>query len=93
MAYDNAQPGRGLVGKNRYFDAARRTPHLTGHLYAHRDLKAGERIELSLWEFQSRPGEGFTIKAADPRSLSQEAFNSLPIAETSTNPLDDDIKF
>lgn len=87
------RPGSGIVGKNRYFDAARRTPHMTGHVYAHRDIKAGERIELSMWEFQSRPGEGFTIKASDPRSLSQEAGLTSAAGKATAAPLSDDIPF
>jgi hypothetical protein len=83
------KPGSGIVGKNRHFDAARRTPHMVGHLFAHRDLKAGERIELSMWEFKTRPGEGYTIQAKDPRSLSQEAGLTQAAGKATAAPSDD----
>jgi hypothetical protein len=90
MSYDNQKPGSGLVGKNKYFDAARRTPHMTGHVYAHRDIKVGERIELSLWKWQNRPDDGFTVRVGDPRSLSEEAYGEKPAP---ASPTDSDLPF
>lgn len=90
--HERDKPGSGIVGKNKFFDAARKTPHMVGHVFAHRDLKAGERIELSLWEFKTRPGDGYTIQAKDPRSLSQET-GLQPAAPTAAPPINDDIPF
>lgn len=90
--HDRDKPGSGIVGKNKFFDAARKTPHMKGHVFVHRDLKAGERIELSMWEFKTRPGEGYTIKCEDPRSLSQEA-GLQSVAPTAAPPINDDIPF
>lgn len=91
--HERDKPGSGIVGKNKFFDPARKTPHMVGHVFAHRDLKAGERIDLSMWEFKTRPGEGYTIQAKDPRSLSQEAGMQQPAATATAALLSDDIPF
>ena len=50
---------------NKYKSDGDQKPTMTGHLFAHRDLRAGERIELALWPHKT--GGGMSIKAQDPR--------------------------
>lgn len=69
MAYD-PKPGEGAIFPNKYKADGDKKPSLKGHIYVHKDLKAGDRIELALWPH--RTGGGFTIKSQDPRSLSEE---------------------
>lgn len=91
--HERDKPGSGIVGKNKFFDPERKTPHMVGHVFAHRDLKAGERIDLSMWEFKTRPGEGYTIQAKDPRSLSQEVGMQQRVVTIQTALPPDDIPF
>ena len=83
MAYEN-RPGEGAIFVNKYKTEGDKKPSYKGHIYVHKDLKAGDRIELAMWPH--RTGGGFTIKSQDPRSLSEEA-------EKPARQLDDDIKF
>lgn len=87
MAFEK-KPGDGAIFPNKYKADGDRKPSFTGSVYVHRDMKVGERIELALWPHKA--GGGYSIKASEPRSLSQEAFGDRPAAE---KPLSDDIPF
>jgi hypothetical protein len=50
MSYDNN--GKGALWSNKYFEQGGQMPKWTGNIVAHRDIKKGETIPLSVW-----PGE------------------------------------
>ena len=64
-SHNNAEPGKGGLWPNSYKTEGDKKPTMTGHLFAHRDLRAGERIELAAWPHKT--GGGMTLKAQDPR--------------------------
>ena len=85
---DRDAPGQGAIFPNRYKEEGDKKPTLKGHVFAHRDLKAGERIELALWPHKT--GGGYSIKCSEPRSLSQEAGMQQPAGTATAAPMGDD---
>lgn len=79
MAYEN-RPGDGAAFANKYANGNPKAPLWKGYVHHH---QTGDRIELAIWEKTSRKGEKFlSIKASEPRSMSQEAFGQeLPPAD------------
>ena len=63
--YNNTLPGKGAIFPNKYKSDGDQKPSMTGHLFAHRDLRKGERIELALWPHKT--GGGMSLKAQDVR--------------------------
>jgi hypothetical protein len=61
----NNDPGKGALFPNSYHAEGDKKPVMTGHLFAHRDLRVGERIELAAWHHKT--GWGMSIKAQDVR--------------------------
>jgi len=58
MAYEQ-KPGDISVFKNTPKDGRElspRAPNLTGYMIAHRDIRAGEKLEVSLWSRESSNG-------------------------------------
>jgi hypothetical protein len=63
-----------------------KAPDLKGYVMAHRDIKAGEKIELALWERRGKQGGFFySGKVSDPRQRQEPA--------QSGGELDDSIPF
>ena len=51
-----------------------KAPDFKGYLVAHRDVKAGEKIELALWERRGKQGGFFySGKVSDPRPKQERA--------------------
>ena len=75
MAYEN-RPGDGAAFANKYASGNPKAPVWKGYVHHH---QTGDRIELAIWEKTSRKGEKFlSIKASEPRSMSEEAFGEKP---------------
>ena len=73
MAFN--EPGKGGLFPNRYYEEGSNKPTMRGELFAHRDLKKGERIELAAWPHKTGPG--MSLKAQDPRIP-----ETKPVADT-----------
>lgn len=60
-------------------------PDMRGYIVAHRDIKAGEKIELVMWQRQGKNGGGwfYSGKVSDPRKRE----------EPKPEPLNDEIGF
>jgi hypothetical protein len=78
MAYEN-RPGDGVLfpNENRNKDTS---PTMTGFVIAHRDIKAGEKLNLAAWTKQART-KFLSLKMSDPRGTETE------------RPADDEIPF
>lgn len=75
MAYEN-RPGDGALFANKFANGNPKAPAWKGYVFHH---QTGERIELAIWEKVSRKGDKFlSIKASEPRSMSEEAFGEKP---------------
>lgn len=72
----NNDPGKGALFPNKYKSDGDSKPTFTGHLFAHRDLKRGERIELAAWPHKT--GGGMSLKSQDPKVPSAEAKPRIP---------------
>ena len=76
-------------------DASETAPHLSGNFTAHRDIKAGEKIDVSIWKNdkyvkgQNQPwGRG---KIRD--RLERNAAPNQPASPPPNDFLDDDLSF
>lgn len=66
MAY-TPKPGDVSAFKNDQ-KGNEKAPNFKGYIMAHRDIKAGEKIELALWERKgTQGGYFFSGKISDPR--------------------------
>tara|TARA_R110002020_G_scaffold78868_1_gene198141 strand:+ start:43 stop:321 length:279 start_codon:yes stop_codon:yes gene_type:complete len=92
MAYE-PKPGDGSLFKNEYKHADNH-PDATGYILAHRDIKAGERLELGAWTKEGTKGKFQSLRMSDPYEGSQpmQPDNGVHITEVS-NELDDEIPF
>ena len=91
----NNDPGKGALFPNSYHAEGDKKPVMTGHLFAHRDLRLGERIELAAWHHKT--GGGMSLKAQDPRVPSATTQPQTPSGRASTGSgqsmADDNIPF
>jgi len=87
MAYE-PNPGDGALfgNKNRTTD---KHPNATGYVIAHRDIKAGEKLNLAAWTKTSGTGKFQSLRMSDPRTAEQQTRDAQP----EPNPLDDEIPF
>lgn len=65
MAYE-PRPGDGALFKNEY-KTDDRHPNAKGYVIAHRDIRAGERLELAAWTKDSAKGKFQSLKLSDAR--------------------------
>jgi len=65
MAYEG-KPGRGGVWPNKSDNS--QAPVFKGHFLAHRDIKAGERVDLALFQNTSANAQApaYDVKVQDP---------------------------
>lgn len=79
MSYDNT--GKVSMWSNEKYVAGGTQPRLKGTLYAHRDYKAGEPIDIALWDNSSEnpKAPALTGKVEDKREA-QAAPTPAPAA-------------
>ena len=65
MAY-TPKPGEGALFKNEQRNADNQ-PNARGYVVAHRDIKAGEKLELAAWTRDGAKGKFQSLKMGDPR--------------------------
>lgn len=66
MAYES-KPGDGVLFPTRE-KRSEKSPDMTGHVFAHRDMRKGDRIAISAWNKTSKAGTSFiSLAASDPR--------------------------
>ena len=84
--YDNT--GKVSLWSNETYEAGGRQPRLKGTVFAHRDLKAGEAMDIAVWDNNSEnpKAPALTGKVEDKR----EAPAAPAMAAT---PVDDSIPF
>ncbi len=91
MAYENA-PGTGALFPNDR-KTSDNQPDRTGHIIAHRDIKAGEKLRLAAWVKEGKKGKFLSLRMSDaPRG---DAGKRTGGGETppAKSDLDDDIPF
>ena len=77
MSYEN-RPGDGALFKNEHRTTDKH-PNATGFIVAHRDIKAGERLNLAAWTKSSAKGKFQSIKMSDPREKREPASTDTPV--------------
>lgn len=65
MAYE-PKPGEGALFKNEQRSADNQ-PNAKGYVIAHRDIVAGEKLELAAWTRDGSKGKFQSLKMGDPR--------------------------
>lgn len=87
MTYE-AKPGDGALfaNKNRTTD---KHPNATGYVIAHRDIKAGEKLNLAAWTKTGGTGKFQSLRMSDPRTREENVRD----APASGPVLDDEIPF
>ncbi len=63
MAFE-PKPGQGALFKNER-KTADNHPNATGYIVAHRDIKMGERLDLSAWTKESTKGKFQSLSMRD----------------------------
>ncbi len=63
MAYENA-PGTGALFPNDRKTSDRHPDH-TGSITVHRDLKAGEKVNLAAWVREGKKGKFLSLRMSD----------------------------
>jgi uncharacterized protein (DUF736 family) len=87
MAYE-PKPGDCSLFKNDK-KGNEKAPDFKGYVMAHRDIKAGEKLELAMWSRQGTQGGYFySGKISDPRPKKEEAP-----AQSGGGDVDDPIPF
>lgn len=68
QTYDNT--GTVALWRNEKYEAGGKAPRLKGHVYAHRDIKAGEKFAIAVWDSNSENDRAPALrgKAEDMRS-------------------------
>jgi hypothetical protein len=87
--YDNK--GTASLWKNDKYEAGGKAPRLKGQVYAHRDIKAGEKISIALWD-----GASDNPKAPVLRGKVEDVYKAdagQPMATPSAPPVSDEIPF
>lgn len=89
MTYDNK--GKVSLWKNPQWEKGSTKPYVRGKATAHRDIKAGEEIEIALWinSSENEKAPSLTGKLSDKREQPQR--QAQPVA--SADGFDDDIPF
>lgn len=93
MAYE-PNPGDGALFANKRKEPGDKRPEATGYVIAHRDIKAGEKLNLAAWTKTSGTGKFQSLKMSDPFNAeqttrdAQRGGSQQPPAE-----LDDEIPF
>jgi hypothetical protein len=60
QTYDNT--GTAALWSNEKYEAGGSHPRLKGSFYAHRDIKAGEQIDIALWDSNSENPKAPALK-------------------------------
>ena len=100
------KPGFGGLFQNNYKEPGDNKPDRKGSFAAHRDIKAGEEIEIAAWEKQDHNGKPFlSLKVSDKQyypdesTLAEDADREMGIDQsykdggTPPGDLDDEIPF
>lgn len=72
MAYE-PKPGDGSLFKNDK-KTADNHPNATGYIIAHRDIKAGEKLQLAAWTKDGAKGKFQSLRMSDMRGQTGEKF-------------------
>jgi len=71
-----------------------KAPDMKGYVIAHRDIKAGEKIELAMWSREGTKGGWFySGKISDPRPAKDKAETYSAGGQRSGGAIDDEIPF
>ena len=84
--YDNT--GKVSLWSNETYEAGGRQPRLKGTVFAHRDLKAGEAMDIAVWDNNSENPKAPALTGKLDRK--REAPAAPAVAAT---PVDDSIPF
>lgn len=78
MEYDN-KGQIALWGKDA--NAGEKAPSAKGYFFAHRDIKAGEKVEVALWNNDKRENPNAPLmkgKVSDPYKKEESNFEPAP---------------
>lgn len=76
MAYE-PRPGDGALFKNEH-KTDDKHPNAKGYIVAHRNIKAGERLELAAWTKPGGKGPFQSLRMSDPRPKKDAEPEGVP---------------
>ena len=68
------KPSFGGLFKNSYKEPGDSKPNWKGTFAAHRDIKAGEEVEIAAWEKEGRKGMFLSLKVSDKREQTSDNY-------------------
>jgi hypothetical protein len=85
VSYDNK--GKVSLWKNEQHEAGSSKPWVRGKAYAHRDIKAGEEMEIALWlnDSQNERAPKLTGKLSDSRPREQQRQQAPAVSGAAFN--------
>jgi hypothetical protein len=90
--YDNT--GKGALWSNKYFEQGGQMPKWTGNIVAHRDIKKGETIPLSVWAGERKNENSPVMRLAVDTYKDAKTLGTAPEAKQEESaPFDDEIPF
>lgn len=89
MAYEPS-PGDGALFGNKKKEDGDKRPNSTGYVIAHRDIKAGEKLNLAAWTKTSGTGKFLSLKMSDPFNAEQQTREAQGAGGPVDDPLDSD---
>ena len=90
MAYE-PKPGDGVLFQNE--KKSDKAPDRTGYVLAHRDIKAGEKLNLAGWIKEGAKGKFLSIRMSDVRARADEEPAPRPNSKGAETSDDRDIPF
>ena len=76
--YDNT--GTTALWKNDKYEAGGKAPRLKGHFFAHRDIKAGDKVSVAYWDSSSENEKAPILKGKVEDPYVGDADQSVPMA-------------
>jgi len=90
----NKEDGKVALWANDKYERGGKQPYVKGHLIAHRNIKAGEKISLALWVNQSENEKAPKLSGmiSDPYQGDGKSVKAKP-APAAEPDFDDDLPF
>ena len=74
QTYDNT--GTTALWRNEKYEPGGKAPRLKGHVYAHRDIKAGDKFAIALWDSNSENDKAPALRGKVEDLRKPEAQNA-----------------
>jgi hypothetical protein len=88
QAFDNT--GTTAVWRNEKYEAGGKAPRFKGHVYAHRDIKAGEKVAIAYWDSNSDNDKAPVLRGKVEDVYQADAGTPMQSQTPAANPLGND---